>query len=348
MHVKVYVLVASLLIAAAVAGVVIAGGRDERASPAESAGAARGAPPHGLAGAAAERARAEAIAAARAQAVAHGRAAARARARRVLAAPLVPVTRPVAAPTATWQPVATIRGQPAVWIAQSGGVTSLRFDQRLTTLHLHAGSAYPGGSGWPYGDQVTTSEAHRLVAGFNGGFKFNVPGNGFVEGGRVGLPLSAGLGSVVTYRDGATDIGPWHAGVPEPARPVESVRQNLRLLVDGGVVASSTVACPRSCWGDPLGERVLTARSGLGITPGGDLVWAAGEQLTPAQLAQGLVRASVIRAVELDINPFWVAGYLYVHHPGGPAATPVVPGQHGIYGQLRVPYNRDFFTVVAR
>ena len=64
-------------------------------------------------------------------------------------------------------------------------------------------------------------------------------------------------------------------------------------------------------------------------------------------IAQALVNASVVRAVELDINPEWVAGYLYVHHGGGPTAVPVVPGQLGIPGRLLAPYSRDFFTILA-
>ena len=89
------------------------------------------------------------------------------------------------------------------------------------------------------------------------------------------------------------------------------------------------------------------ARSALGITAGGDLVWAAGEQLLPSQLAGALVRAGAVRAIELDINPDWVDGYLYVHHRGGPSAVPVVPGQLGIAGELLEPYSRDFLTIVA-
>jgi hypothetical protein len=52
-------------------------------------------------------------------------------------------------------------------------------------------------------------------------------------------------------------------------------------------------------------------------------------------------------AVELDINPEWVAEYLYIHHAGGPTAVPVVPGQFGIPGRFLVSYSRNFFTVLA-
>lgn len=224
----------------------------------------------------------------------------------------------------------------------------LRFDQQLTQLHLHAGSTYPGGTGWLFGDQIAASEIHRIIAGFNGGFKFNVPGNGFMEGGRTAVPIKPGLGSVVTYANGTTAIGAWGSGVPAPALSVTSVRQNLRLLVDRGRLAGTATSCPLSCWGSTVGGHVTTARSGLGITAGGDLVWAAGTQLTPASLGQALIGASVVRAVQLDINGSWVAGYLYAHRPAGPLTTPVVAGQNGIPGQLRQPYSRDFFTVVAR
>jgi hypothetical protein len=54
-----------------------------------------------------------------------------------------------------------------------------------------------------------------------------------------------------------------------------------------------------------------------------------------------------VRAVELDINPEWIAGYLYVHHRAGPTAVPVVPGQLGIPGRFLAPYGRDFFTILA-
>ncbi len=333
-------LLATVVAAAAVAATTV-GARGHPAKVTAPVGAADGATsrPVAVSGASTS---ARAAAATNAQA-----AAARARAHAAAAA-RVPRTLTVGAPTTTWQPVVTVAGRPAVWIAQSGGVTLLRFDQSVTELHLHAGSADPGGSGWLYGDQISPSEIHRVIAGFNGGFKFNVAGNGFVEGGRTAVPLSVGLGSIVTYADGTTAIGAWGQGVPAHGQPVVSVRQNLHLLVDQGTLAATATSCPLACWGATVGGQVVTARSGLGITAGGDLVWAAGERLTPAALGQALIGASTVRAVQLDINPFWVAGYLYAHHSTGPVAIPVVPGQNGIAGQLRLPAARDFFTVVAR
>ena len=246
-------------------------------------------------------------------------------------------------------PVVTWRGRPAAWIAHlASGVTLLSIDQRLLELHLHSGTIDAGTAGWRYGPSVAGLERRRLVAAFNGGFRLSVGVGGFASYGHVAVPLRDGLGSIVIYADGTTNIGAWHAGVPAGGRPVASVRQNLPLLLDHGRVASS-VDCV-SCWGATLGGVSDPARSALGITAGGRLIWAGGEHLTVAQLSGALAAAQVARAVELDINPEWVAGYVYGHRGGqGPLAPiPIVDGQPGIPGQFLAPWSRDFFTVVAK
>ena len=226
-------------------------------------------------------------------------------------------------------------------------VTLMRFDQRYVHLTLHAGSTDGGTVGWTYGDQITPSEIHLLIAAFNGGFKLTYTDVGFVSGGHVAVPLRRGLASIVTYTDGTSAIGAWQEGVPTSRKRVFSVLQNQFLLVDRGVAAASVNTCVLACWGATIQSATVVARSGLGITAGGQLVWAAGEHLSPAQLASALIAGGAIRAVELDINPDWVAGYLYVHHATGPVAAPVLAGQLGIAGQLLAPYSRDFLAVVA-
>jgi hypothetical protein len=265
---------------------------------------------------------------------------------RTRAAPRLVVSAP-GQPTTSWKVVAQAHGRPAAWIAQRSGVTLMRFDQRLVHLTLHAGSSDGGVSGWTYGDKITPREIHLLVAAFNGGFKLTYRDVGFSSGGHVAVPLKAGLASIVTYTDGTTGIGAWRAGVPSSGKTVFSVLQNQRLLVDHGVAAASVSNCLIPCWGETIGSRTFVARSGLGINASGQLVWAAGEQLSPAGLAIALIGAGAVRAIELDINPDWVAGYLYPHHPSGPSPMPVVPGQLGIAGKLLEPYSRDFLAIVA-
>jgi hypothetical protein len=230
----------------------------------------------------------------------------------------------------------------------ASGVALLSFNQSLVALHLHSGTTDVGATGWRYGPSVAGAEARRLVAAFNGGFKEASYPAGFISGGRVAVAPRRGLGSIVTYAGGATDVGTWGSEVPARGRRIVSVRQNLHLLIDHGRAASD-MGC-LSCWGDTLGGVVDPARSALGITADGRLIWAAGEHLTVSALAGALLSAHVVRAVELDINPFWVAGYLYGHRGGrGPLApVPAMPAQHGIAGEYLTPWTRDFFTVVAR
>lgn len=223
-------------------------------------------------------------------------------------------------------------------VVMVGQSTGIRWGRRLGG----------GASGWRFGPFVAGAEMHHLLAAFNGGFRLSTGSGGFVSYGRVAVPTRAGLGSVVTYADGSTDIGAWGSEVPAHQRAVASVRQNLPLLIDHGT-AASTLDC-LSCWGATIGGISAPARSGLGITAGGRLIWAAGEHLTVSALAQALLGAGAQRAVQLDINPTWVAGYLYGHRGGkGPLApVAVVPGQSGIPGHYLAPWSRDFFTVITR
>ncbi|MEO8966389.1 MAG: hypothetical protein ABI355_02230 [Solirubrobacteraceae bacterium] len=251
------------------------------------------------------------------------------------------------APT-NFVPAVTWRGQTAVYVARRPNLALISLNQKLVGLHLHSGTVDAGATGYRFGPAILGSERARVVAGFNGGFKLDTHSGGFYSGGRTGAALSPGLGSIVTYTDGSTDIGAWHEGVPAAGHTVSSVRQNLRLLVSGGHIAS-TVSCV-ICWGPTLGGTATPARGGLGITAAGNLIWAGGEHLSVLALAQALRSARVVRAVELDINPEWVAGYLYGHRGGrgAPAAVAVVPGQPGVPGQFLTPDSRDFFSVVAR
>jgi hypothetical protein len=223
----------------------------------------------------------------------------------------------------------------------------MRIDQALVHLDLHAGSSDGGVVGWRYGDAITPQEIHRVIAAVNGGFKLTYANVGFMAGGHVAAALKPGLASIVTYVDGGTDIGAWLIDVPSAHRAVYSVLQNQSLLVDHGAMAANVSTCILACWGETIGNRSSVARSGLGITADGQLVWAAGEEMLPEQLASALIAGGAVRAIELDINPDWVAGYLYVHHPPAPTPEPVVPGQLGIAGKLLEPYSRDFLTFVA-
>ncbi|MGI8903246.1 MAG: hypothetical protein ACR2IP_06240 [Solirubrobacteraceae bacterium] len=255
-----------------------------------------------------------------------------------------------------WTPLIAVRGRVGAWISRVPAdaepgltVTLIRFDQHVVHLALHAGSEDPGGTGWRYGDVIGPQESRIAIAAFNSAFRPSYGAGGFMQDGRVGWRLRHGAAAVVIYRGGQADIGTWRQSVPAPGRPVAAVRQNLSLLVDHGRAPSTVDTCIKACWGDPLHEQPDVARSALGVTSDGRLVWAAGEQLSVRALADALTGAGVSRAMELDINPAWVAGYAYAHRPHAPLAPiALVPGQTGVPGQFLAAYYRDFFSVLAR
>lgn len=281
----------------------------------------------------------------------------------VLLRPAVPVARVTAAeaaaaaqplvvtahrPRRTWAAVASVHGNPAVWVRRAGSVTLARFDQRYVRLVLHAGRSDGGTGPWAQGNRVTAAEKSSLVAAVNGGFKLSYKDTGFLLRGHTAVPLRAGLASIVSYTDGTTNIGAWGQGLPDRGRSVLSVLQNQHLLVNNGVPAGNLESCVINCWGGTIGLLTVVARSGLGIDAAGRLIWVAGEHLSPAQLAHELVAAGAQRAIELDINPFWIAGYIYTHPAAGPHPVPLVAGQRGINGAFMRSYSRDFLTFLAR
>jgi len=155
--------------------------------------------------------------------------------------------------------------------------------------------------------------------------------------------LQHGLASLVIDRSGRARIGLWGEGLPAPGESVYSVRQNLQPLVLHG--RPTPAAADWGLWGATLGGGEYVARSALGETSGGTLLYAGSMSTTPADLAEALVRHGARIAMELDINPAWVQLDI-AHRPGGPLIA-AVPGQYRPAGQYLAGWSRDFITALA-
>lgn len=224
-------------------------------------------------------------------------------------------------------------------------------DTRLLAARLYSGSSSPGGGPWKYTAPVEPAQAASLVAAFNGGFKMSVAGGGYYTEGRAVVPLRSGAASLVINADGSVEIGAWGADVGMTSS-VTDVRQNLVLLVDGG--QPTAAASDWQAWGATIGNVESIWRSGAGITSSGALVYATGPDLSPIQLADLLVRAGAVRAMQLDINPDWTI--LATYDPASP--TGLASAQNGtglVAGTVQGPWTffeptwaRDFITMSAR
>ncbi|MGH7698122.1 MAG: phosphodiester glycosidase family protein [Candidatus Dormibacteria bacterium] len=227
--------------------------------------------------------------------------------------------------------------------------TAVWIDPLLLRVGLVPGLTEPGGT-WPHPPYTTPAEVPSVLAAFNGGFRFADAHGGFYLDGRAAVPLRPGATSLVIDRDGRVDVGTWGAQVTMTP-DVVAVLQNLVLMVDGGQVAPSATYNDTRIWGNTLGGSVVVARSGIGVTATGGLVYVAGPALTARTLAEALQRAGAVRAMTVDINPEWVTFNFYTH-PDPADPSKVVASKR--YPQMQRPAtrylpptseSRDFFTV---
>jgi hypothetical protein len=194
-------------------------------------------------------------------------------------------------------------------------------DTRLLRATLYSGSVSPGGGPWRYTAPVAPTAARTLVAAFNGGFKMPDSEGGYYSEGKLVDPLRAGAASLVIYKSGTATVGMWGRDV-SMTPSVVAVRQNLNLLVDHGQPVAGLSPYDTSVWGSTLGGTPNVWRSGLGVTANGALVYVSGPSLDVVQLADLLVRAGAVRAMELDINPYWTVFATYAPDPPSAPASP--------------------------
>jgi hypothetical protein len=182
------------------------------------------------------------------------------------------------------------------------------------------------------------------VATFNSGFKLVDSHGGFATGGHTYAALKAGLATFVRYSDGRIDVIKWTYGPKAPAGIVYA-RQNLPLIVDGGRPNPNLSDGPE--WGATLGNAIQVWRSAVGVDKYGNLIYAAANDQTVGSLAAIMIRAGAVRAMELDINTYWVSFITY-KHPGALGAANLLPNMDRSNQRYLSPDDRDFFAVYLK
>jgi len=229
-----------------------------------------------------------------------------------------------------------------------------RIDPKHSQVKIIPGTELPGGT-WSHAPQITAAECPTAILASNGGFRFDQSQGGWYSDGRVSpnFALANGAASLVTYKDGTVTVGQWGRDISEKDLPrVQTVRQNLGLMVDGGAVVGNIDDGPK--WGAKLRNSLFIWRSGYGITADGNLIYIGGPGLTPRDLAERFVDAGAVRAMQGDINPEWVAANLIssdasgCHGTKGLDATPATGGQQSGPNRYLSVDTRDFVAVLAK
>jgi hypothetical protein len=218
----------------------------------------------------------------------------------------------------------------------------------LVRFVQHPGYAEPGQlQMWKQPDLVAQSDRGRLAATFNGGFKLGDAQGGYYADGHTVGTLQPGAASMVITRDGRLNVGSWADEVGMTPQVV-FVRQNLRLLIDHGRLATDAAANAHSTWGATVKNADYVWRSGVGVDTRGNVISVIGPALSARNLAEVLLHAGAVRAMELDINPTWTSAMWYSHpSTGGTVAHKVLPFQRPADRYL-TPTSRDFITAYTR
>jgi hypothetical protein len=276
-------------------------------------------------------------------------------------APIVPIVSPAVSGEGQWSPAGRlVDGVPAIYttvlrpsaIHTSYVVGIAWMDATLLKATLYSGSQIPGGGPYSHTAPVSPSDATSLVAAFNAGFLVSDANGGYYTDGKTIDPLREGAASFVVYKNGNSTVGQWGRDV-SMSPDVVSVRQNLDLLVDNGQVVPAAYNANATQWGATLGGADYVWRSGLGVTANGALVYVGGPGLNIVDLANILVRAGAVRAMELDINTDWVNFSTYQPSTPNGLATPtngteLLSGMTGTPGRYFASWwARDFITMSA-
>jgi hypothetical protein len=217
-------------------------------------------------------------------------------------------------------------------------------DTSRTTIELYPGRLEPAVSMSRGPMEVPPPTRARLLATFNSAFKLQDSGGGFALHGSTYAPMKPGLATFVRYVDGRVDITSW-SGASQVPRYVDLARQNLPLIVNGGRPNPNLSDGPQ--WGATLGNAIRVWRSGLGVDAQGNLIYAAANNQTVGSLAAILISAGAVRAMQLDINSYWVTFNSYAAPFAGRPSS-LLPDMTRGSGRYLTPDDRDFFAVYLR
>lgn len=196
-----------------------------------------------------------------------------------------------------------------------------RFDQRLVSTRLVAGTKEPVPDFVPGRGEVPTAIRPGLLATFNSGYKAIDANGGYYADHHQIQPLREGAASAVIDDTGLLTVSQWgrasHLG-----SHIAAVRQNLALIVDDGRPVPGLEANREGRWGSAGNERQYTWRSAIGSDAAGNLYYVGGDQLTLTMLARALAATGVTRGMELDIHPNMVHLFTYRHDKGTADPTP--------------------------
>jgi hypothetical protein len=222
------------------------------------------------------------------------------------------------------------------------------FDHTRTAAAYYPGRYEPPSAVVRGPMMVPYGQRWRLLATFNGAFTHDDGNNGSAVNGHTNEPMIDGNATLIGYRNGHIALVKWTGG-PDVGRNVAWARQSLTPIVWNGRLNPLLNTDPNSPqWGYTLGGVTRVWRSGVGVDRRGNLIYAVADDQTVISIAQILLHAGAVRAMEFDINPEWHTLITYTHRHGGLHPTMVEPQPMQSPDRYLVPDDRDFIAIYKR
>ena len=290
---------------------------------------------------------------------------------KVLASPLNSARMPAAgnavsaAPQIGWQALGPlVNGSPVM--AQTmltldpqrpyAGIALVRMDLSVLKLHMVPGYQEPSHAqnvvaAFPHLGLTPAADQPHLVAGFNGGFKAINGHYGMMVNGTTLLPPIPGMATLAIYQDGHVAIGAWGQDL-RPSPDILAFRQNCPLIIQNGQVNPEVGVDSSAIWGNTIGNKEISWRTGVGLTQDGRyLIYAVGNGTSVATLAEALQQAGAYNAMQLDINRPFARFVTYQATGSTKAPLRAVPLLNEMENDPRlylVPHYRDYFYLTMQ
>ena len=186
----------------------------------------------------------------------------------------------------------------------------------------------------------------KLLAAFNGGFKYQHGNFGAMADGYTSAPPKNGLATLAIYSDGHIRMGVWGDDII-PSSDMVAYRQNGVLVIQNGEVTQA-VNSP-TYWGYTVSSGTVTWRSGLAISKDGNtLYYFAGPYIDINDLSKAMMTVNPQIAMQLDINNFWVHFTAFQDLNGIIQSLALFPKEMSSnLDRYLNQYSRDFFYVTT-
>ena len=221
-----------------------------------------------------------------------------------------------------WQPVASkVDGLHAIYATRvrpdaihTSVLASLMWiDTKLAKTMYVPGYLEPGGPN-PFDGALPQKFWPDVLANTNGAFRIQDSQGGYIYNGKTIVPMVNGQATLAIDSAGHMTVGKWGRDI-DPNGDVVVARQNLALIIDHG--QSRVQSGDGFRWGATTHGESAAWRSAIGERADGSLVYIGSPGLTAQAMADTLISAGVKRAMVLDMNNWWVAGFYFKHNASG-------------------------------